>query len=320
MALGKLYVEKAFKPEAKQRVNDMVKNMQVVFKDRIQHLDWMSSETKEKAVAKLDKFSVKIGYPDNWRDYSKLEIDPSQSYVVNVITAMKFEYDRELDKIGKPVDRTEWIMNPHQVNAYYNPSLNEIVFPAGILQPPFFDMNADDAYNYGAIGAVIGHEMTHGFDDQGKQFDAEGNLRNWWTMDDSIKFANKTAAIVDQFNAYTVLDTIHVNGKLTLGENIADLGGLTIALDALKRTETGKRNDTIFGLSAEQRFFMAWENSWKCNSTEEDKKQRIITDVHSPKDIRGNGQVTNIDAFHHAFGTKEGDKMYKPQNERVIIW
>ncbi len=318
MALGKLFVEKSFTPEAKQRVLDMVKNMQATFKTRLQNLDWMSDATKQKAIAKLDKFLIKIGYPDKWRDYSSLEIDPTQAYVINVMRANAFEYNRKLAKIGKPVDRTEWIMNPQEVNAYYNPSLNEIVFPAGILQPPFFDMNVDDAYNYGAIGAVIGHEMTHGFDDEGRQFDADGNLKNWWTSEDSTKFVAKTGAIVEQFNNYTVLDTIHVNGALTLGENIADLGGITIALDALQHSNAGK--DSLYGFSAEQRYFMAWANSWKYTSTDEDRKQRIITDPHAPKDIRGFAPLTNLDAFQEAFGMKEGDKMYKPKDKRIKIW
>jgi putative endopeptidase len=320
MALGKLFVEKAFKPEAKQKVYDMVKNMQASFKDRLQNLDWMSAETKQKAIVKLEKFAIKIGYPDQWIDYSAMEIDPSKAYVANVMNAIEFEYKRNLNKTGKAVDKTEWLMPPHIVNAYYNPSSNEIVFPAGILQPPFFDVNADDAYNYGAIGAVIGHEMTHGFDDQGRQFDAEGNLKNWWTSNDSTKFVAKATLLVEEYNNCTVLDTIHVNGKYTLGENIADLGGIAIAFDAMKKSEAGRKNEMIGGLSAEQRFFMAWANSWKCNSTEEDQKHRIINDPHAPKEIRGYVPLTNMDAFHSSFGTKEGDKMYKSSDKRIAIW
>lgn len=318
-ALGELYVAKAFKPEAKERMLKMVKNLQDVFRERIQKLDWMSAPTKAKATSKLNKFMVKIGYPDKWRDYSKLEIT-GNSYLENVIAGRSFEFHRTLNKIGKPVDRTEWGMNPQTVNAYYNPSLNEIVFPAGILQPPFFDLEADDAVIYGAIGAVIGHEMTHGFDDQGSQYDEDGNLKKWWTAEDSIKFAAKTQQIVDQFNKYTILDTMHVLGKLTLGENIADLGGLSIGLDALSRTEQAKKNGLIDGLNYQQRFFMSWANAWKNSTTNEAMIQQLTTDSHSPEEWRANGPVTHFAEFYKAFNIKEGGKMFRPENERVIIW
>lgn len=318
-ALGELYVAKAFKPEAKERMVKMVKNLQDVFRERIQKLDWMSAETKKKATLKLDKFMVKIGYPDKWRDYSKLEIG-ANSYLENVVAARTFEHHRNLNKIGKPVDRTEWGMNPHTVNAYYNPSLNEIVFPAGILQPPFFDMNADDAVIYGAIGAVIGHEMTHGFDDQGSGYDEQGNFKKWWTTEDSLKFAAKTKQIAEQFNKYTILDSIHVIGDLTLGENIADLGGLSIGLDALSRTEQAKKNELIDGMTYQQRFFMSWANAWKNNTTKEAMIQQITTDPHSPEEWRANGPVTHFEEFYKAFGIKEGGKMFRPAAERVIIW
>lgn len=318
-ALGELYVAKAFKPEAKERMMKMVKNLQDVFRERIQKLDWMSAETKAKATSKLNKFMVKIGYPDKWRDYSKLEINGT-SYLENVLAARGFEYHRNLNKVGKPVDRAEWGMSPQTVNAYYNPSLNEIVFPAGILQPPFFDMNADDAVIYGAIGAVIGHEMTHGFDDQGSGYDEDGNFKKWWTNEDSLKFAAKTKQIEEQFNKYTILDTVHVKGGLTLGENIADLGGLSIGLDALKRTEQAKKNELIDGMTYEQRFFMSWANAWKNNTTNEAMIQQISTDPHSPEEWRANGPVTHFAEFYKAFGIKEGGKMFRPEKERVIIW
>ncbi|MBX7242667.1 MAG: M13 family metallopeptidase [Bacteroidia bacterium] len=317
-ALGSLYVEKAFKPEAKERMMKMVKSLQLVFRERIQNLDWMSPETKKKAIQKLEKFTVKIGYPDKFRDYSTLIIE-RKSYLENVMNSNAFEYKRNLAKLGKPVDRTEWGMPPQQVNAYYNPSNNEIVFPAGILQPPFFDMEADDAMVYGAIGAVIGHEMTHGFDDQGRQYDADGNLKDWWTEEDAKKFEAKTQVIVEQFNNYVVLDTVNVNGKLTTGENIADLGGLCIAYDAFKRTEQGKGNTKIGGYTPDQRFFMSWANAWKNNTTNEAMLQQIMTDSHSPEEWRCNGPVTHLDAFHEAFNIT-GGAMYRPVKDRVRIW
>ncbi len=317
-ALGSLFVERAFKPEAKERMMKMVKSLQLVFKERIQNLDWMSPETKKKAIHKLENFTVKIGYPDKFRDYSTLNIT-LDSYLANVMRSNEFEYKRNLNKLGKPVDRTEWGMPPQQVNAYYNPSNNEIVFPAGILQPPFFDMEADDAMVYGAIGAVIGHEMTHGFDDQGRQYDADGNLKDWWTEEDAKKFEAKTQAIVEQFNNYVVLDTVNVNGKLTTGENIADLGGLCIAYDAFKRTEQGKGNTKIGGFTPDQRFFMSWANAWKNNTTNEAMLQQIMTDSHSPEEWRCNGPVTHLDAFHEAFNITEG-AMHRPAKDRVRIW
>lgn len=318
-ALGELYVKKAFKPEAKERMLKMVKNLQAVFRERIQKLDWMSAETKVKATEKLDKFMIKIGYPDKFRDYSALTIVPN-SYFDNAIRVGEFEYKRMMNKIGKPVDRTEWGMSPQTVNAYYNPGLNEIVFPAGILQPPFFDFEADDATIYGAIGAVIGHEMTHGFDDQGRQYDAVGNLKDWWTEEDGKKFDEKAQVVIDQFNGYTILDTVHVIGKLTIGENLADLGGLAIAYDAFKRTEQGKGDVKIDGLTPDQRFFMSWANAWKNNTTPEAMKQQIMTDPHSPEEWRGNGPITHMQAFYDAFKISESGKMFRPKEKRVTIW
>ncbi len=317
-AVGQLFVEKNFKVEAKSRMLKMVKNLQDAFRVRIQKLEWMSPETKVKATEKLDKFMVKIGYPDKWKDYSTCKIK-NQAFVLNVMEASAYEYKRMIAKFGRPVDRTEWGMAPQMVNAYYNPSLNEIVFPAGILQPPFFDPNADDAMVYGAIGAVIGHEMTHGFDDQGCQFDAVGNLKMWWTDEDKKRFDAKTAMVVAQFDAYTVLDDVHVNGKLTLGENIADLGGLMIALEAFRSTDEGKRNLVVHGVPADQRFFLSWANAWKNNITEPALRQRIMTDPHSPGEFRCNGPISNMDDFYNAFKINTG-KIFRPVNERARIW
>lgn len=318
-ALGDLYVKKYFPEDAKKRCLEMVNNLQVVFKERIEKLDWMSDSTKQKAVAKLDKFIKKIGYPDKFKDYTGLEISPD-SYVGNVMAANRFQFKKMIEKIGKPVDKMEWLMTPPTVNAYYNPSTNEIAFPAGILQSPFFNPDADDAVNYGAIGSVIGHEMTHGFDDEGSQFDAEGNLKVWWSTEDRQKFDSKTKQVVDQFNNYTVLDTMHVNGALTLGENIADLGGLSISYEAFKRTEQGKSNEKIDGLTPDQRFFIGWAQGWRANTRDEELAQRIVTDPHSPTKYRANGPLSNMPEFYAAFGVKEGDPMFRPANLRAKVW
>lgn len=318
-ALGEVYVKKYFTDDAKKRCLDMVNNMQVVYRERIQKLDWMTEATKTEAIAKLDVFIKKIGYPDKFKDYSKLEIN-RESYVGNILMANEFAFDQMIDKMGKPVDKTEWGMTPYTINAYYNPTINEIVFPAGILQFPFFDPQVDDAVNYGGIGAVIGHEMTHGFDDQGCQYDKEGNLKNWWKEADEKAFKVKTTALVNQYNAYTVLDTVHVNGSLTLGENIADLGGINIAYDAFKRTAQGKANAKIDGFTADQRFFFGWAQVWRQNITKENLMQRIVTDPHSPGQFRANGPLTNMPEFYKAFGVKEGDKMWRPEAERLKVW
>jgi putative endopeptidase len=318
-ALGEVYVKKYFSDDAKKRCLEMVNNMQAVYRERIQKLDWMTDSTKTQAIAKLDVFITKIGYPDKFKDYSKLEIDRS-SYARNVLKANEFAFDQMINKLGKPVDKTEWGMSPYTVNAYYNPTINEIVFPAGILQFPFFDPQADDAVNYGGIGAVIGHEMTHGFDDQGCQYDKEGNLKNWWTPTDEKRFKEKTTVLVNQYNAYTVLDTVHVNGELTLGENIADLGGISIAYDAFKRTAQGKANEKMNGFTADQRFFFGWAQVWRQNITKENLMQRIITDPHSPGQFRSNGPLSNMVEFYEAFGVKEGDKMWRPETERLKVW
>ncbi|PZF70899.1 M13 family metallopeptidase [Taibaiella soli] len=317
--LGQMYVDANFKPEAKKRMLELVNNLQQTYAEHIQHLDWMSAETKKKALVKLNTFMKKIGYPDKWKDYSKLQI-VGNDYVKNIIAASAFEYDFNLSKLGRPVDRTEWGMTPPTVNAYYNPAFNEIVFPAGILQYPFFDFAADDAVNYGGIGAVIGHEMTHGFDDQGRQYDADGNLNDWWTAEDAKKFEEKSGVVVKQFNSYTVLDSVHVNGELTLGENLADLGGLAIAYDAFKKTKEGKSNEKIDGFTPDQRFFLSWAQVWRANTRPEEMASRIMTDPHSPNELRCNGPLSNIDVFYKAFDIKPGDKMYRQPSERAKVW
>ncbi len=318
-ALGQLYVAKFFPPEAKKRADEMVSNIMAVYKERIEKLDWMSDATKKKAVEKLNAITRKIGYTDKFKDYKGLDMD-RQSFFQNIVNATKWNYDYVVNQIGKPVDRKQWGMTPPTVNAYYNPSNNEIVFPAGILQPPFFNAQADDAVNYGGIGAVIGHELTHGFDDEGRNFDAKGNLSSWWTSEDSAKFVQKAKMIVDQFNSYKVLDTVPVNGELTLGENIADLGGITIAYEAFKRTEEGKSNETIDGLTPDQRFFFGFATIWAGAVRPERQLQLITIDPHSPGLYRVNGPLSNLPQFYQAFGIKEGDPMYRKDNERAKIW
>ena len=319
-ALGQLYVEKAFPPEAKQKAMEMINDIKSAFRDRIQQVSWMSDNTKKKALTKLDAFIPKIGYPDKWRDYSKLDIT-SDSYFKNVQKSRKFAYNRMINKLGKPVDRNEWHMTPQTVNAYYNPNMNEIVFPAGILQPPFFDPNADAALNYGGMGAVIGHEMSHGFDDQGSKYDAHGNLHDWWTQKDREQFNKRARSLVGEYDNFVVLDSLHINGKLTLGENIADNGGLSIAYAALqkyfkKHGEPGK----IQGFTPSQRFFLAWARIWKSNYTPENLENRLRVDPHSPGKFRTNGVVRNIPAFYKAFNIQKGDNMYTPPDKRANVW
>ncbi|MCX6291416.1 MAG: M13 family metallopeptidase [Bacteroidetes bacterium] len=318
-AMGQLYVAKYFPPEAKKKADELVSNLMAVYQDRISRLDWMSAETKKKATEKLNTIMRKIGYPDKWKDYAGLDVT-RDSFFKNILNATAWNYDYMIKKVGQPVDRTEWGMTPPTVNAYYNPSLNEIVFPAGILQPPFFDPKADDAVNYGGIGAVIGHEMTHGFDDEGRNYDSKGNLTNWWTSEDSSKFDAKAKMIINQYSKFTVLDTLHVNGELTLGENIADLGGITIAYEAFKRTEEGKSTEKIDGFTPDQRFFLGFARIWASNIRPEEAARRIIVDPHSPAQYRVNGSLSNIAEFYSAFGIKEGDAMYRPENERAKIW
>ncbi|HAI76279.1 MAG TPA: peptidase M13 [Microscillaceae bacterium] len=319
-ALGQLFVAKAFPPEAKARMAEMIENIRDAFAERIQNLSWMSDETKAQAMTKLKAFVYKIGYPDVWKDYKGLEITPND-HVANVFKVNRYLRQINIDKMGKPVDRNEWGMTPPTVNAYYSPTMNEIVFPAGILQPPFFDMKNDDALNYGAIGAVIGHEFTHGFDDQGSQFDADGNLKMWWTKDDRAKFDERTAMVVGQFNNYKVLDTMHVNGKLTLGENIADLGGLTIAFEALKKSwNKNPKPGKIDGFTPEQRFFIGWAMGWRSKYRDESMMEMIKTDPHSPPYYRVNGPLSNFTPFFEAFEVKEGDPMRRTKIEIAEIW
>ncbi len=320
-AIGQLYVNKYFPPVAKQKMTDLVMNLKKSLKQRIENLSWMGPETKKEALAKLEKMGVKVGYPDKWRDYSGLIVS-SQSYVLNVLNSSAFEFKYAMDKIGKPVDPTEWGMTPQTVNAYYNPNRNEIVFPAGILQPPFFNMDADDAVNYGAIGMVIGHEMTHGFDNTGRQYDKDGNLRDWWTKDDSKAFETHTAMLVDQYNHYEILDSTFVNGKLTLGENIADLGGCTVAYNAYKLSLEGKETPKpIDGLTNYQRFFLSYAQIWRTNMRDAEIKRRVKVDEHSPAKARINGVVYNMPEFYEAFPeVKTGNKLYRPVEQRPVIW
>jgi putative endopeptidase len=320
-AIGQLYVDKFFPPVAKERMTNLVMNLKSSLKQRIQNLAWMGTQTKQEALAKLDKMGVKVGYPDKWRDYSGLEITPD-SYVMNVLNSQAFEFRYQMNKIGKPVDPNEWGMTPQTVNAYYNPFRNEIVFPAGILQPPFFNMDADDAVNYGAIGMVIGHEMTHGFDNLGRQFDKDGNLRDWWTKEDSKAFEDRAAILIDQYNHYEVLDSAFVNGKLTLGENIADLGGATIAYNAYRLSLAGKEAPKpIDGFTDTQRFFLAYAQIWRTNMREAELRKRVKTDEHSPAKVRINGVVYNMPEFYAAFpSVKTGNKLFRAPEQRPVIW
>lgn len=319
-ALGQIYVEKHFSAESKKRINEMVDNLTAAYSEHINNLDWMSAETKKMAQVKLKGIIRKLGYPDKWKDYSKLEIS-RESFFKNYVNATQFAFQFNLDKLGQPVDKTEWGMSPPTVNAYYNPSVNEIVFPAGIMQPPFFDPQADDAVNYARIGAVIGHEITHGFDDQGAQFDAEGNLKNWWSKEDSVKFAEKTKIVIDQFNGFVAIDTLHVIGALTVGENIADLGGFTIAFAALQKSWVGKtKPGKIDGFTPEQRFFLAGAQMWQTKYRDEALKKQVLTNPHSPGKFRVIGPFSNMPEFYAAFGVKEGDKMFRPESVRAKIW
>jgi putative endopeptidase len=318
-ALGQVYVQKTFSPAAKEKALEMVNNLQEAFKEHVRDLDWMSEETKQRALQKLDAFAVKIGYPDKWESYKGLDIS-RDSYAANVMRASQFAFRDNVGKIGQPVDREEWFMSPPTVNAYYNPSMNEIVFPAGILQPPFFDPEADDAVNYGGMGAVIGHELTHGFDDQGAKYDFEGNLKDWWTKADLEQFSTRADAVAGQYDQYTVLDNLHVNGKLTLGENIADIGGLNIAYTALQKALEGNNPGKIAGFTPEQRFFLAWAQIWRVNMREEAQNQQILTDPHSPGRFRTNGPVSNMPQFYEAFGCDQNDPMVRNDENRIKIW
>lgn len=317
--LGKLFVEKHFPEESKQMVLDMIHNISDVFKERVQQLDWMSDETKSKALEKLSKFNYKIGYPDKWKDYSAVDIQ-SNTLVQNVMNMNYHNYKENIDRLGKPIDKDEWGMNPQRINAYYSPIMNEIVFPAAILQPPFFNPEADDAINYGGIGAVIGHEFSHGFDDKGSQFDGDGNLKNWWTEADLKNFGERTARLVNQFNNYEVAEGNKVNGELTLGENIADIAGLTLAYYGLqKAVEKKGKPELIDGFDHNQRFFLGWAQVWHTNAKDEFLINQVKTDPHSPTRYRIIGPLVNMKEFHSAFGCKEGE-MVAPDSLRVTIW
>ena len=318
-ALGQVYVEQAFPPQTKTRADEMIEDLRSTVGTRIQGLDWMSDETKTQALAKLAAFTSKVGYPDEWRDYSKLDIE-RQSYVANVRAADAFEMRRNLDKIGQPIDRNEWGMSPQTVNAYYSPVMNEIVFPAAIMQPPMFDGEADDALNYGAMGSVIGHELMHGFDDKGSQFDAQGNMENWWTDEDRQHFEERTKILVDQFGGFVAVDDLHVNGELTLGENIGDMAGLTMAFHALQTALEGNNPGEIDGFTPEQRFFLSWAQGWRKNYRPEALKLQVNTDPHSPAKFRVNGPLANMPEFAAAFGCKDGDPMALPADQRAAIW
>ena len=318
-ALGQLYVAKTFTPEAKARAKAMIEDLRTELSARIDALPWMSTETKAQAQKKLAAFGVKIGYPDAWRDYSALTIDRS-SLIGDVQRSLQFEFQRNLNKLGQPVDRKEWGMTPPTVNAYYNSRRNEIVFPAGILQPPFYDANADDAINYGGIGAVIGHEMTHGFDDQGRKSDAEGNLKDWWTADDAAQYLKRADLVQKQFDGFVAIDSVHINGKLTLGENLADLGGANIAYGALQRRLKTKPQGKIDGFTPEQRFFLSFAQIWRENIRPESLKLQINTDPHSPGHFRCNGPLSNMPEFAQAFGLKDGVAMVRPEEIRAKIW
>ncbi len=319
-AVGKLYVKKYFPPEAKKRISELVGNLRETLAARINDAEWMQEDTKEKAFEKLSTMKLKVGYPDKWKDYTNLEIK-EDAFVLNVLRARKFNIQEEIKKIGKEADPGEWHMTPQTVNAYFNPTMNEIVFPAAILQPPFFDYKADDAVNYGGIGAVIAHEMTHGFDDKGRLYDKNGNLTNWWTKTDEENFNKRASKLVALFNQFKPIENNNINGELTLGENIADLGGVTISLEALKKTMDNKVNEQkINGLPPIQRFFISYANIWKQNIRNEELKKRLIIDVHSPAEYRVNGIVYNIPEFYESFNMNSNDHFYIKENNRIKIW
>lgn len=320
-AMGKIYVEKKFPPEAKAIAEEMIDNIIEAYKVRIDNLAWMSDSTKAMAKKKLDNFTVKIGYPDKWEDYSNLKVNPDNSFYENMVAVSRWNFEEDLAKIGEPVDKTEWGMSPQTVNAYFNPFYNEIVFPAAILQPPFYDYKADAAVNYGGIGAVIGHEISHAFDDSGARFDAEGNLNNWWTEEDLENFTKRGKALVDFYSGIEVLDSVYVNGEFTLGENIGDLGGILGAYDGLMRHfEENGCPGKIDGFTPEQRFFMSWATVWRGISREEALRTKIKTDPHSPMQVRGSAPLQHVDAFYDAFNIQEGDSMYISPENRVRIW
>jgi putative endopeptidase len=324
-AIGKLYVAQAFPPEAKKKAKEMVDNIRFAFADRIKQLEWMSDSTKKMALHKLSSITVKIGYPDKWKNYTGLIIDklPDKgSYYGNILSASNYQVHEQISKLGKPVDKTAWDMTPQTVNAYYNPQFNEIVFPAGILQPPFYDFRADEAVNYGGIGAAIGHEISHGFDDQGSQYDAEGNLKNWWQSEDLKNFIEKGKALEVQFNKYQPLPGVFVQGQFTLGENIGALGGLNAAYEGFLRyvRENNLTPGLVDRLTAQQRFFMSWATIWRVKYREEALRTQILTNEHAPGMYRANGPVSNMVEFYEAFGVKPANRMYRDEKDRVKIW
>ena len=323
-ALGKLYVEKTFPPEAKEKAVEMIKNLMLAYDSRIRSLDWMSEETKEKALDKLNKMTVKIAYPDKWKDYAALEVlsaEDGGTYFQNSVNAQKWNFEKDLAKLGKPVDRKEWGMSPQTVNAYFNPLNNEIVFPAAILQPPFYNYQADEAVNYGGIGAVIGHEISHCFDDSGSRFDGDGNLKDWWTPEDLEKFSALGKELSDQYSQVQVYEDVNLNGEFTLGENIGDLGGINAAYDGLQLFyEKNGRPEDIDGFTAEQRFFMSWATIWRTKMREESLRNLIKTDPHAPGMYRAYMPLQNVDAFYTTFDIKQGDKMFLEPENRVKIW
>jgi putative endopeptidase len=318
-ALGKIYAEKYFPPEAKSKADALVHNLLRAYAEDIKTLDWMTPVTRAKALDKLSKYMLKVGYPDHWRDYSALQISPNDP-IGDIKNATQFEWNRELARIDGPVDRTEWGMSVPTNNAYYNPTLNEIVFPAGILQPPFFDPNADDAVNYGEIGATIGHEISHGFDDQGSKYDGAGVLQSWWTDEDRRNFDARTTALASQYDAYEPLPSIHINGKLTLGENIADVAGLVIAYKAYHISLGGKRAPVVDGLTGDQRFYIAYSQSWRQKDRDAILRARLLSNPHSPASYRVNGVVRNDDGWYGAFNIKPTDKYYLAPDKRVRLW
>jgi endothelin-converting enzyme/putative endopeptidase len=317
--LGQLYVERHYRQESRARMEQMIANLVEAYRQSINELEWMSDETRQQALDKLSKFNPKIGYPENWRDYSKVDI-AAGDLVGNVKRASRFEYLRNIDKLDKPIDKSEWFMTPQTVNAYYNPAWNEIVFPAAILQPPFFNVEADDAVNYASIGAAIGHEIGHGFDDQGRQFDGNGSLRDWWTEEDAGRFDQLKDKLAAQYDGYEVIDGLTINGQFTSGENIGDLGGLGIAYKAYRLSLNGQEAPVIDGMTGDQRFFYGWAQIWRSKATDEELKRRLTSDPHSPPRFRANGAAVNVDAFYEAFEVTEGDGMYLPPEERVKIW
>ena len=317
--LGQLYVDRHYQDESRVRMETMIANLVEAYRQSIIALDWMSEETKQQALVKLSKFTPKIGYPESWRDYSSMDITAGD-LAGNVKSAAEFEHNRNLDKLDRPVDKKEWFMNPQSVNAYYNPAWNEIVFPAAILQPPFFNVEADDAVNYGGIGAVIGHEIGHGFDDQGRKFDGDGNLQDWWTEEDNVRFEQRKNMLAAQYNGYEVIDGLTINGEFTSGENIGDLGGLGIAYKAYHLSLDGEEAPVIDGFTGDQRFFLGWAQVWRGKARDEEAKRLLTIDPHSPAKFRANGAPVNVTEFYQAFDVQEGDGMYLPPEERVKIW